>query len=254
MQLSVDMPGCSVNLLFQGREAARDFFRETLQQQAFLLSLAEAPDPFASFTVTAMDPGGLNFSFRACVVHVFAQEAACGVAFQLTDWDSGLQAQLDRQLATPESTQAPGETMEGENFGVAPIYRIKQMELPQKMLLALKADRTERELLCRDTAPMVLLNLLSNPRLEADNVLAIVKSIYATGEIFQRVASDRRWLASAEIRTAVVRNPRTPTPVAVKLLETLPLGELRDLAKLGSAREPLRLAAFKLYTKFNSRG
>ena len=99
---------------------------------------------------------------------------------------------------------------------------------------------------------MVLLGLLNNPRLESENVLAIVKSNFATAEIFQRLASDRRWMGSAEIRTAVVRNPKTPTPLAVRLLETLPISELRDLAKMGSAREELRQAAFRIYTKMMS--
>jgi hypothetical protein len=117
----------------------------------------------------------------------------------------------------------------------------------------MKADRVERQILCRDSSPQVLLGLLANPRLEAEDVVTIVKSTHATAAILQRVANERRWMGSAEIRTAVVRNPKTPTPVAVKLLETLPISELRDMAKMGSLREEVRRAAFRVYQKVMSR-
>ncbi len=110
------------------------------------------------------------------------------------------------------------------------MFRIKQLDPSKRMLLAMKADRTERQILCRDTSPNVLLGLLGNPRIEAEKVLAIVKSAYASGAVLQRVAGERRWMGSAEIRTAVVRNPKTPTPLAVRLLDTLPITELRELA------------------------
>jgi hypothetical protein len=250
MRTSADTAASSLTLEFPDREATGRFFAEALAQQAFLIHLPERPQEFAHYAVLARDPEAFELRFEACVVQVFEQDDGFGVAFQFLGWGPVLQAELDRQLAPPQPQE---EFPEGENLGISPIYRIRGLDLPQKMLLAPKADRAERQILCRDNAPMVLLNLLSNPRLEAENVLALVKSNFATAELFQRVASDRRWMASTEIRTAVVRNPKTPTPIAVRLLETLPLGELRDLAKMGAAREDLRQAAFKAYTKLSGR-
>ena len=252
MQISLDAANSALTLDFPDREAAECFFAETLAQRAFLVQLPERPQDFAQLAVLAKGPDAFELRFEAHVVQVFDQGDGFGVAFQILEWSPALQADLDRQLAAPEP-QPPEGSAEGENLGISPIYRIRQLDLPQKMLLAPKADRAERQILCRDNAPMVLANLLSNPRLEAENVLAIVKSNFATAEIFQRVASDRRWMASSEIRSAVVRNPKTPTPIAIRLLETLPQSELRDLAKMGSAREDLRLAAFKVFTKLNGR-
>lgn len=242
---SLDPIAARLTLTFPDREAARIWFAETRGQQAFLAVLDAPPEPFTPLSVVALDGGAFEFAFEACAVQVFPEGSGQRVVFQLTDWTADTDAQLEAKLAVAE------ESPLGETFGVAPVFRIKQLDLAQKMALALKADSVERQILSREAAPMVLLNLLANPRLEAENVLAIVKSNFATGDIFQRVAADRRWMNSAEIRTAVVRNPKTPTPIAVKLLETLPLGELRDLAKMGNAKEDVRKAAFRIYAKLS---
>jgi hypothetical protein len=241
----LDLSAARLTLTFPDRASVRAFFAEATGQQAFLADLAEAPDPFTPLAVVVRDAGGFEFAFSACAVQVFPGDVGHRVVFQLSDWTVETDGRLGAKLAMAE------EPAGGETFGVAPVFRIKQLDLAQKVALALKADSVERQILCRETAPMVLLNLLANPRLEAENVLAIVKSNFATADIFQRVAADRRWMNSAEIRTAVVRNPKTPTPIAVKLLETLPISELRDLAKLGNAKEDLRKAAFRVYTKLS---
>lgn len=245
MNITVDVEGPRVSLTFPDREAVQAFFGEALPQQAFMLRLEDRLEPFVSFAFLVNDQTSFKFQFKASVMQVFEDGGQFGTAFQFEDWDGSKDLELERKLKTEDAPLAA----EGENLGTSPIFRIKQMDLSQKMLLAPKADRGECQVLCRDVAPMVLLGLLSNPRLDAECLLAIVKSNFATGDIFQRVASDRRWMASAEIRTAVVRNPKTPTPIAVRLLETLPLNELRDLAKMGSIREDLRQAAFKALTK-----
>jgi hypothetical protein len=99
----------------------------------------------------------------------------------------------------------------------------------------------------------VLLSLLANPRLESTDVLAIVKSTHASSGVLQRVAKDRRWMSNKEVQAAIVRNPKTPTPIAIQLVDNVPTPELRQMAKMGSLRETVRRAAFRAYTKRTSR-
>ncbi len=245
MKITTDVDGCRVGLAFPDRAATRTFFEEGRAQKAFMIRMEDRLELFVSFAFRATDPAAFDFQFQASVVQVFEDGGHFGTAFQFMDWDESKDRELERKFLLEE---APLVT-ESENLGASPVFRIKQMDLGQKVLLAPKADRGECQVLCRDAAPMVLLGLLSNPRLEAEFVLAIVKSNFASGDIFQRVASDRRWMASAEIRTAVVRNPKTPTPIAARLMETLPLNELREMAKIGGMKEDLRRVAFKALTK-----
>ena len=71
--------------------------------------------------------------------------------------------------------------------------------------------------------------------------------IHPTPRGFKRVAENRKWMQSSDIRLAVVKSPKTPTPIAIKHLATLRTSELRVLAKMGNAREVLRREALKLY-------
>ncbi len=244
-------PGASkFTLQFAGADDLSAFFTEALAQQAFLLRLDSEPESFATFAFAAGVEGGEALNFQATVVQTFESGGGFQAAFQFTDWNEALDRQLKAEmdsLSPIESSTSPA--VRGETFGTAPVFHIKELDTGQRVVLALKADRGERAVLCRDTMAPVLLNLLSNPQLDSENVLAIAKSPYASPDILQRVGSDRRWLASADVRIALVRNPKTPTPLAQRLLETLPLAELRILAKTGNSKEDLRRLALALVTK-----
>jgi hypothetical protein len=249
VEVGADLREGRLALRFPDREAVRRFFDEARKQQGFMVPLAERPKQFATLAVTVADPAGFELTFPARVVQVFERGETTSVAFVLADWPASRDAELERKLAA-----APAGGDETERSGASPAFRIRELDQGARMRLAMKADRAERQILCRDPSPPVLLSLLSNPRLEVEEVLAIVKSTAATAGILERVAGERRWMSSPEIRTAVVRNPKTPTPLAVRLLDTLPITELRDMAKMGSIREDVRRAAFRLYEKRSSHG
>jgi len=257
MRVEAEPGQLKISLLFTTHEALETFFKEALSHQAFLLQLDHEPEPFATFTFTARLAGGAVLNFHAMPVQTFQGSEYFEVAFQFTDWSPVLDQQLESMRGqtrldetSRKATLDPVDA--GENLGTSPIFRIKELDTPQRIQLAVKADRAERVILSRDTMAPVLLNLLSNPQLDSENVLAIAKSPYASPDILQRIASDRRWLANADIRIALVRHPKTPTPIAQRLLETLPLNELRTLAKVGNSKEELRRPALALVMKAHS--
>ncbi|MBL0211653.1 MAG: hypothetical protein IPQ13_12205 [Holophagaceae bacterium] len=257
MRVEANLGDSEITLRFASREALEGFFKDALDRQAFLLRLDQAPEPFATFAFTAGLEGGRGLRFHATPVQTFPSGAEFEAAFQFADWSGTQDQQLESMLGQsgldePQDKASSAPVEAGEYLGTSPIFRIRELDVPQRVQLALKADRGERVILSRDTMAPVLLNLLSNPQLDSENVLAIAKSPYASPDILQRIASDRRWLASADIRIALVRNPKTPTPVAQRLLETLPLAELRTLAKVGNSKEDLRRLALGLVMKAHS--
>ena len=257
LRTEVHFDDSAIGLFFATQEGLGGFFEEARRHQAFMLRLDQEPEPFSAFTFTAQVEGGMALTFHASLVQTFPGDGSFEAAFQLTDWNEALDQQLEtvqRQSSKEDHSNkaATGPVDAGENLGTSPIFRIREMEASQRIQLALKADRGERVILSHDTMAPVLLNLLSNPQVDSENILAIAKSPYASPDILQRVASDRRWLANADIRIALVRNPKTPTPVAQRLLETLPLNELRTLAKVGNSKEDLRRMALVLVMKAQS--
>ena len=123
------------------------------------------------------------------------------------------------------------------------------MNVSERMRLASKAGRVERQVLLRDHSAQVLMGLLNNPRIEDKDILALVKSTHANGAIMERVARNRRWASNLEVKTAIVRNAKTPTPLAIRLIEGLRTPDLGALAKAGSTKEGVRRAALSLYLK-----
>lgn len=252
MEISADLSQRTITIEVPAPDDALSFIEGAKTDLGFMIPLSGRPEPFSTFSFRLRASGGFLLCFDAKLLQLLEPPGGGQQgAFQLLDWDGA----KDRELARKSAAALAGDDPEpeGESRGASPIYRIQKMDPGERARLALRADRTERRILCRDTTPQVLLNMLSNPRVEAQNVLAIVKSTYANGGLLQRIAKDRRWASNAEIVTAIVRNPKTPTPIAISLLEHVPTRELREMARIGSLRENLRRAAFRVYTKRTSR-
>lgn len=248
------LDGGTVHLGFDDPEAVKAFFEAARREDGFLLVL---PEPLKQFTTQPFSvdrPAGVDFAFEATVIQVFPAASGARVAFQLAGWSEAKELELARKLrgVAAGAVSAPEP---GPGAGASPIHHIKELNVSQRMRLAMKAGRTERQILLRDTSPQVLLGLLANPRIESKEVLEVVKSNFATGAIMKRVTANRSWAQNLEIRSAVVRSPKTPTPLALRLIDTLSTPDLGALGKSGAAREEIRKAALRLYLKrISSRG
>lgn len=231
------------------------------RQQGFLLlqHRDKATKPFIPHDIELTCEDGFRFSFAARPVQFFDKNELWETVWQLEPWTAEQDAALAAALKGASSPgpqpsdeagardEAGGD--EGEVRGASPTFRLKAMDPNERARLAMSAGRTERQLLRRDRSPQVLLNLLSNPRVEAEDVLAIVKSPAANAGLLDRVVKDRRWSQNAEIRTAVARNPKTPSPTVIRLLDTLRTDDLRQMAKVGALRENVRREALRVYMK-----
>lgn len=234
-------------LEFEGREEVEGFVDRAREQEGFLAPMPDRLARTAEVEVLLTAPGGFELRLAAEALHVFPEGPdGFTTAFRLSGWSLAKRAELRRKLeqAEPDAEEAAPA---GETQGTSPMFRIRKMTPPEKVRLARKAGRTERRILLRETSPQVMLALLTNPHVEADDVLQMVKSPYAPGSVLKRVASDRRWSGNPDVRSALVRNPQTPTILARNLLPALPTSTLRALARGSDVREDLKKAALKLY-------
>jgi hypothetical protein len=246
LQTAFDPERRVLTLAFEGWEEVEAFVESSREQGGFLAALPERLPRAAEVGVVLAGPGGFELSLEAEALHVFGEgPEGFNTAFQLRGWTAAKRAELRRKLGEAAAAGTPEEAR-GESLGGSPIFRIQKMTPPEKARLALRANRTERQILLRETSPQVMMALLNNPHLETDDVLQMVKSPYAAGSILKRVASDRRWSGSPDLRLALARNPQTPTVLAKRLLPGLPLSALQGLARSSEVREDLKKAALKL--------
>ncbi len=219
-------------------EAVAGFASEALARGAFLVELADGPGVHDEVEVEVAVQGRSRAQARARSVQVFDRGGGrSAVALEVLGGRSGLE-RLARRSSSEES----------ETVGASPAFRIRELAVPERIRLAMRADRTERQILLRDGTPQVAMALLANPRLEEAEVLELVRVGSSTG-VLERVAKESRWTANYEIRKALASHPRTPTPQAIRFLPTLSKQDLGRLARAGGAREPVRKAALKLYLK-----
>jgi hypothetical protein len=124
--------------------------------------------------------------------------------------------------------------------------RVRNMSRIEKLLLAPKADRGERTVLLQDNDAQVLYSLLKNPRLTTEEVLRIARSPLLATSTADLISKTTTWVSNSEIRSALVHNPRTPTPLALKLLPTLPEPDIRQIAKSSAVSQALKQAALRI--------
>ncbi len=236
----------TLDLVCDGLAEVEVFLRDAREQGVFMVDVITPPKPLDAYAAMVKAEPGFDFQFDVTAVQVFPKGSGAGVVFQLAEWPKSKELELERKLR-PDPQAPAGD--ESETMGASPAFRLQQLDVTQRALLAMRADRNERRLLVRDNSAQVLLSLLSNPRIEADDVIQVVKSTHATSGILKRVAEDRRWGSNLEVKTAIVRNPKTPTPISARLMDTLRTEDLRQLSKMGAVREDVRRAALAAYLK-----
>ncbi|MDP2273294.1 MAG: hypothetical protein Q8N23_08600 [Archangium sp.] len=122
--------------------------------------------------------------------------------------------------------------------------RLKKMTVTEKMQLALTGTRDERMALFRDTNKSLHIFVLKNPRIGLDEIQGAAKSPNVSPDALKMIAEHREWGSNAIVAASLVRNPKTPMPLAMRMLEKVPMSELKAIAK-GGARDQLVHAARK---------
>ncbi len=243
MKVDLDAAGGELRLLLSSRAAIGELFRRAEAEAGLFVELERELPQFHRLYLEARARPAIRFRCSVEVLQVFPSGSGFGTALRLVEWTPERQRQLQRAL------DGGGETDES----VSPAFRIRQLNPNERFRLATRATRNERQILLRDTSPQVLMGLLSHPRLETQDVVAIIKSPHSSAGVLKRIAENRKWMMHPEVRTAVVRNQKTPTPLAIRLLDRLRSEDLRWLSKLGNTRESLRRAALRVYLQRTGR-
>ena len=120
------------------------------------------------------------------------------------------------------------------------------LTLGERRALARRPSRAAFDKLLRDPHPMVVQNLLQNPRLTEDDVVRIAARRPAYPEVIEEVARHPAWSQRARVRMAIVQNPGAPPEIAVPLVRLLIRSELQQLASAPDVPGVVRAAATEL--------
>jgi hypothetical protein len=115
----------------------------------------------------------------------------------------------------------------------------------QKIQEALHGDKNQRMAILREQNRLLVSYVLKNPQVGLEEILFVAKNATSSPDNLTFIGNKREWFERSDVAIALVRNPKTPVPVAVKLLDFINPNELRLLAKPGSARDQISSAARK---------
>ncbi len=261
-----------VEMAFDGASEFLSLYEQGLQQGFVYAVFEEALPAFARVQITLLLPDDSSISLEGEVVQVMPMAQGAGMTMQIhqtplsqkelgeahtrmSGWSATEEAEEEmvetEQLSEEEmaalEAEAPTEEESARRIGeVSVLHQLKERGTFERARLALRADRQERALLTQDAHPQVLKLLLKNPRLGLDEVQSMMRNKHLTGEIIQMILKDRRFQGSEDLKTLVIRHPRTPTPLAIQLLRQLRQENLRILAKSNNLREAIRRQARSL--------
>lgn len=228
---------------FESEAELREEHRRNLAQGGLRLSTTESVVLYATLLVTLRGPWGGEAFVKATVVAALPDGIALAV-------DGYGEEQLERLLANAAVASAEmGEAGESEEAETPERRqsvwdRMRGLSQMEKLLLAIKADRTERAMLLQDSDPRVLLSLLRNPRITVEEVTRIAKSSTLNFQIADVILKAGQWMGSLDVRLALIHNSRTPPAYALRILPTLPDSDVRAIARAGTSMA-LKTAALR---------
>ncbi len=106
---------------------------------------------------------------------------------------------------------------------------MEEIPLGRRRSLAKGGDRVLLEKLALDPDPIVIANLLRNPRLRESEVVRIAALRTVPTSTLEEIAAAPRWASRLPVRTALARNPNCPVVLALRLIGGLPLSALKAL-------------------------
>lgn len=217
---------------FETEEELREEYRANLSMGGLSLATTESVAMNTVLVVTLRGPHGAEVVVKATVVAALPSGIALAVEGNTDDLLAKLLVKAEEKEETEEKKENVWDRIRG----------LSQME---KLLLAVKADRSERALLLQDNDPRVLLSLLRNPRLTIEEVGRLAKSSFLNHQIADVIVKTGQWMGSLEVRLGLIHNPKTPPAFAMRILPTLPEGEVRNVARTGT-NMALKTAALRM--------
>lgn len=151
--------------------------------------------------------------------------------------------------AIEEVTKAPAEMTEDGELDLRKLTaeQVRFLPVPMRVKIANGAPRELRSVLIRDTNSQVAVAVITRNSIPDSEVEQIANNRQVCEEVIAEIAKKREWVRKYSIQKALVRNPRTYAPIAMKFVSRLMVRDLRDLAKDKNVSEAVRALALRLY-------
>lgn len=137
---------------------------------------------------------------------------------------------ISAELVTEADPAAIAEP-EAKKKDLPLLGRIMKMTIAQKIAVAMKGNKEVRSMLVRDTNKLVAIAAIKNPRMTDSEVATVAASRSVHDEVIRTISMNGQWLRQYSVKLALVGNPKTPLPIAMKFLPLLKAIDVKNIAK-----------------------
>jgi hypothetical protein len=156
--------------------------------------------------------------------------------------DEGEALKFDPNAEDTHVVTDEGEEEIADKF--VPLYaRIGTMTIAQKIRVAMLGNAAERMLLLRDSNRLVASAAIRSPLIQEPEVVRVSASRVVSEEVLRAISINKDWVRNYQIKLNLVMNPRTPFPMAARLVPYLRESELKTIAKSKNVTGPIAQAA-----------
>ena len=141
-------------------------------------------------------------------------------------------AEYRQELAEEQAEGArgpEGEEEAGKKLNMT--QRILKMSVSQKIKLATLGNKEARTLLLRDGNKLVCMAAATSPRITDGEILSLANSRTAQSDVLRYIYSNREFTKTYAVKASLVKNPKVPLPIALRLMLTLQERDIKDLAR-----------------------
>ncbi|MCA9541889.1 MAG: hypothetical protein KC620_23490 [Myxococcales bacterium] len=145
--------------------------------------------------------------------------------------------------AEAEGADVEEEADEGPRRSKSAAGRIRDMNVAEKVRLAMLGTATERAILVRDTNKIVARAVIRSPGITDTEAIAYAKDKSMLDEVIHYIAQNKKWTRHYQIKLNLVMNPKTPTSEALRFMTHLRINDLRAVARSKGVPGPVSKAA-----------
>lgn len=169
---------------------------------------------------------------------------------------------FDGEIPENFSQEMPEELLndvEGQEINLAAInesmniYKIIQgLSIAEKIKLATMGSKSARRLLSKDSNRVVVNAVIRSPKIREDEVVPLAQDRTTPDDVLVFIVNRKEWMKNYQIKLALCKNPKTPLPKSLRILESLSERDLRALAKDKNIPNVVSSSALRILTRKTS--
>lgn len=150
--------------------------------------------------------------------------------------------------AQPERRLIEEDEDEEEAAELTLEQQIRVANVAQKVAFATKGNKQVRSMLMRDTNRVVALAAVTSPCITEPEIVAAAQSRTVHADVIGHICRDKKnnWVRNYNVKLALVSNPKTPLPDAMRMVPMLNKRDLRTIAKSKNVPMAVRNSAARL--------